>query len=150
VVFWAPNMLGDAENYVPANPLVTPPHIVPEWYYLPFYAILRSIPDKLLGVIAMFGAILIMFALPWLDRHPVRSASFRPVFRIFFWIFVINALVLGYIGAQLPEGIYLVVGRIGTFWYFFHLLVLLPVLSWWETPKPLPASISQPVMKPAE
>ncbi|MCC6913827.1 MAG: cytochrome b/b6 [Rhodospirillaceae bacterium] len=150
VVFWAPNMMGDPLNYVPANPMVTPPHIVPEWYYLPFYAILRAIPDKLLGVVAMFGSILILFVLPWLDRHPVRSASFRPIFRIFFWIFLANGLMLGWCGAQLAEGLPLILSRIGTFWYFFHFIVLLPLLSWIETPKPLPASISQPVLSPAE
>jgi quinol-cytochrome oxidoreductase complex cytochrome b subunit len=149
VVFWAPNMMGHPLNYVPANPLVTPPHIVPEWYYLPFYAILRAIPDKLLGVIAMFGSILILFVLPWLDRHPVRSATFRPIFKVFFWIFLANGVMLGWCGSQLAEGLPLVLSRIGTFWYFFHFIVLLPVLSWIETPKPLPASISQPVLSPA-
>ncbi len=149
-VFWFPNLLGDPANYEKANPLVTPPHIVPEWYYLPFYAILRSIPDKLIGVVAMFGAILILFALPWLDTSRVRSASFRPLFRIFFWVFVADAAMLTWCGAQLPEGLPLILGRIGTFWYFFHFFVLLPVLGWIETPKPLPASISQPVMTAAE
>ena len=149
VVFWAPNFMGHPLNYVPANPLVTPPHIVPEWYYLPFYAILRAIPDKLLGVIAMFGSILILFVLPWLDRHPVRSATFRPIFKIFFWVFVLNGLLLGYCGSQAAEGWPLIASRIGTFWYFFHFIVLLPLLSWVETPKPLPASISQPVLSPA-
>ena len=149
-VFWFPNALGDPVNYEKANALVTPPHIVPEWYYLPFYAILRAIPNKLLGVVAMFGAILIMFVLPWLDRHPVRSATFRPLYRVFFWLFVANALMLGWCGSQLPEGLPAILGRIGTFWYFFHLVVILPVLSWVETPKPLPVSISQPVLKAAE
>jgi ubiquinol-cytochrome c reductase cytochrome b/c1 subunit len=150
VVFFAPNMLGHPDNYIKANPLVTPAHIVPEWYYLPFYAILRAIPDKLLGVLAMFGAILIMFALPWLDKHPVRSANFRPLYRVFFWIFALNAVMLGWCGAQLAEGVPLILSRIGTFWYFAHLLIVLPLLSWLETPKPLPVSISQPVMKAAE
>jgi len=150
VVFWAPNMLGHPDNYIPANPLVTPPHIVPEWYYLPFYAILRAIPDKLLGVIAMFSAILVMFALPWLDTSRVRSGNFRPVFRVFFWIWVANAVMLGWVGSQMPEGLPVIMGAIGTFWYFFHILVILPVLGWLETPKPLPASISQAVLKPAE
>jgi len=150
VVFWAPNMMGHPLNYVPADPLVTPPHIVPEWYYLPFYAILRAIPDKLMGVIAMFGSILILFVLPWLDRHPVRSATFRPLFKIFFWLFVVNGFILGYCGSQAAEGWPLIASRIGTFWYFFHFIVILPVLSWVETPKPLPTSISRPVLQPAE
>jgi len=149
-VFWFPNAMGHPDNYIPANPLVTPTHIVPEWYYLPFYAILRAIPNKLLGVVAMFGAILIMFVLPWLDTSRVRSASFRPLFRIFFWIWVANAVMLGWVGSQLPEGLPVILGGIGTFWYFFHLVVILPVLGWIETPKPLPASISQPVLKAAE
>ena len=150
VVFWFPNILGDPLNYVKANPLQTPPHIVPEWYYLPFYAILRAIPNKLLGVVAMFGSILIMFVLPWLDTSRVRSANLRPVYRVFFWVFLLNAVTLGWCGSQLAEGLPLILSRIGTFWYFFHLLVILPVLGWVETPKPLPASISQPVMKAAE
>ncbi|MDX2221167.1 MAG: cytochrome b N-terminal domain-containing protein [Rhodospirillaceae bacterium] len=150
VVFYAPNMLGHPLNYVPANPLVTPPHIVPEWYYLPFYAILRAIPNKLLGVIAMFGSILILFALPWLDTSRVRSAVFRPVFRVFFWIFVANVAMLTWCGAQLPEGLPVILSQVGTFWYFFHFIVLLPVIGWLETPKPLPASIGQPVLRPAE
>jgi quinol-cytochrome oxidoreductase complex cytochrome b subunit len=150
VVFWAPNMLGHPDNYIPANPLVTPAHIVPEWYYLPFYAILRSIPDKLLGVVAMFGAILIMFVLPWLDTSRVRSGNFRPVFKWFFFLWVANAVMLGWCGSQLAEGLPLILSRIGTFWYFFHLIVLLPVLGWLETPKPLPTSINQAVLKAAE
>ena len=149
-IFYMPNFMGHADNYIPANPAVTPSHIVPEWYYLPFYAILRAIPNKLLGVVAMFGAILIMFVLPWLDRHPVRSANFRPLYRIFFWLFVADAVMLGWCGAQLAEGLPLILSRIGTFWYFAHLIIVLPLLSWLETPKPLPTSISQPVMKAAE
>jgi quinol-cytochrome oxidoreductase complex cytochrome b subunit len=149
-VFWAPNLMGHPLNYVPANPLVTPPHIVPEWYYLPFYAILRAITfSKLVGVLAMFGSILILFVLPWLDRHPVRSATFRPLFKIFFWVFVANGFMLGWCGSQAAEGLPLILSQIGTFWYFFHFIVLLPLLSWVETPKPLPASISQPVLSPA-
>jgi quinol-cytochrome oxidoreductase complex cytochrome b subunit len=149
IVFWAPNIMGDPVNYEKANPLVTPQHIVPEWYYLPFYAILRAVPNKLLGIVLMFGSILILFVLPWLDRHPVRSASFRPIFRIFFWIFVANIFVLGWVGAQVPEGLPVILGLVGTTWYFIHFLVILPLLSWIETPKPLPASISQPVLLPA-
>jgi len=150
VVFWLPNSMGHPDNYTPANPLVTPPHIVPEWYFLPFYAILRAVPDKLLGVILMFSAILILFVLPWLDTARVRSATFRPIFKVFFWIFVADGVLLTWCGAQLPEGLPLVLGRLGTAWYFLHFIVFLPVIGWLETPKPLPASISEPVIKPAD
>ena len=150
VVFYAPNLLGEPDNYIKANALQTPPHIVPEWYFLPFYAILRSIPNKLLGVIAMFGSLLILFVLPWLDTSRVRSANFRPVYRVFFWIFVIDVLLLGWCGSQPAEGLPLILSRLGTSWYFIHMIVLLPVVGWLETPRPLPVSISQSVLKPAE
>ena len=149
VVFFMPNAMGHADNYIPADPLVTPAHIVPEWYFLPFYAILRAIPDKLLGVIAMFASIGVLFILPWLDRSPVRSASFRPIFRIFFWVLLADCVLLTYLGAKAPEGIYVVLARIGTAYYFFHFLLLLPALSIFETPRPLPRSISRPVLDPA-
>ena len=116
-VFFVPNLLGHPDNYVPADPLSTPAHIVPEWYLSPFYAILRAVPDKLLGVLAMFGAIGILFILPWLDRSPVRSAHFRPMYKVFYWLFIINMLALGYLGVQNPEGIYLILGRTCTAWY---------------------------------
>ena len=144
-VFFFPNFLGHPDNYIPANPLQTPAHIVPEWYFLPFYAILRAVPDKLGGVLAMFGAIAILFILPWLDRSPVRSARFRPIFKIFFWVLVIDCIALGYVGAKPAEGIYLVVGRVATVWYFAHFLLILPLLSVIETPRPLPQSISTPI-----
>ena len=150
VVFWAPNSMGHPDNYTPANPLVTPPHIVPEWYFLPFYAILRAIPDKLLGVAFFAGSILILFVLPWLDTSRVRSATFRPVFKLFFWVFAAVVVLLGYCGSQPAEGLPLVLSRIGTALYFLHFIVFLPVLGWLETPKPLPTSISEPVMKPAK
>jgi ubiquinol-cytochrome c reductase cytochrome b subunit len=144
-IFFSPNSLGHPDNYTPANPLVTPPHIVPEWYFLPFYAILRAIPDKLGGVCAMFGSILILFALPWIDRSKVRSAAFRPVYKIMFWVFVVNAVFLGYMGAKPAEGVYLILGRIATFIYFFHFALL-----WWISPRektlPLPESISKSVL----
>ena len=149
MVFWFPNALGDPINYVKANPLQTPDAIVPEWYLLPFYAILRSIPNKLLGVIAMFGALLVLFALPWLDTSRVRSATFRPVYRVLFWLLLADMIVLGWVGAQHPEGIVPTIGLLGTIWYFFHMFILLPIVGWLETPKPLPASISQPVIAPA-
>jgi len=146
-VFFAPNYLGHPDNYIPANPLVTPAHIVPEWYFLPFYAILRAIPDKLGGVLAMFGAIAVLAVLPWLDTSKVRSCKFRPIYRQFFWILALDALVLGYAGAMPAEGIWLVIARIGTAYYFFHFLVLLPLLGKLERPLPLPASICEPVLK---
>lgn len=149
-VFYVPNYLGDADNYIPANPLKTPVHIVPEWYYLPFYAILRSIPSKLGGVCAMFGAIVLFAFLPWLDTSKVRSAVYRPLYRIFFWVFVACVVGLGYIGAMPPEGAYVTVGRILTTYYFIHLLIILPLLGFIETPRPLPASIADSVLgKPA-
>jgi len=150
VVFFAPNLFGEPDNYIPANPLVTPPHIVPEWYFLPYYAILRAIPNKLLGVIAMFGSILVLFIVPWLDTARVRSAKFRPTYRKFFWLLVIDCIVLGYVGANPPEGWFVLVGRLATFYYFFHFLILMPVLGLIERPLPLPQSISAPVLKPAE
>ena len=145
-VFFAPNYLGHAINYQEANPLVTPAHIVPEWYYLPFYAILRAVPDKLGGVIAMFASILILFALPWLDTSKVRSGNYRPLFKGFFWIFVIVCVALGYLGSKPAEGLYVVFSRILTAYYFIHFLVILPLLGLLETPKPLPASISDDVL----
>ncbi|MBT5263293.1 MAG: cytochrome C [Rhodospirillaceae bacterium] len=144
-VFYAPNFLGEPDNYIPANPLVTPSHIVPEWYFLPFYAILRAVPDKLLGVVMMFASIAMLFILPWLDRSPVRSGSFRPVFRIFFWVLFADCLLLGYLGAKPASGIYVVLARLGTAYYFAHFVILLPLLSIFETPRPLPKSISQAV-----
>jgi len=145
-VFYGPNYLGHAINYEPANPLVTPAHIVPEWYYLPFYAILRAIPSKLGGVIAMFASILILFVLPWLDTSRVRSGSYRPIFKGFFWIFAIVCVALGYLGSKPAESTYLFWARVCTFWYFFHFIVILPLLGLLESPKPLPASISDDVL----
>ena len=145
-LFFAPNYMGHADNYIPADPLQTPAHIVPEWYFLPFYAILRSIPDKLMGVVAMFGAIVVLALLPWLDRSPVRSGAFRPKFKIFYAILVVDALVLGWVGANPAEGIYLVIGRLATLYYFLHFLVIIPLLGIFERPKPLPTSISEPVL----
>jgi ubiquinol-cytochrome c reductase cytochrome b subunit len=145
--FFAPNMLGEPVNYVPANPLVTPNEIVPEWYLLPFYAILRSIPDKLLGVLAMFGSIGLLFVLPWLDTSRVRSCTFRPIYKWFVFLLVVDFIVLGICGAHPPEGWYVVAARIGTFYYFFHFLVLLPILGKIERPLPMPPSIADAVLK---
>jgi ubiquinol-cytochrome c reductase cytochrome b/c1 subunit len=125
---------------------VTPAHIVPEWYYLPFYAILRAIPDKLGGVIAMFGSILILFVLPWLDTSRVRSGNYRPIFKGFFIVFAIVCVALGYLGSKPAEGAYVVWSRILTAYYFIHFLVILPLLGLLENPKPLPASIADDVL----
>ncbi len=146
-VFFNPNYLGHADNYIPANPMVTPAHIVPEWYFLPFYAILRAIPDKLGGVLAMFAAILILFVLPWLDSSKVRSGNFRPLFKPFFWLFVVACIGLGYLGAKPAEGVYVVWSRILTAYYFAYFLIILPVLGKIEKPLPLPRSISEAVLK---
>jgi ubiquinol-cytochrome c reductase cytochrome b/c1 subunit len=147
-LFYIPNYLGDADNYIEANPLQTPAHIVPEWYYLPYYAILRSIPSKLGGVTAMFSAILVFAFLPWLDRSPVKSAVYRPLYRIFFWLFVATAIGLGYVGANPPEGNFVVAGRILTISYFAFFLVELPLLPFIEKPRTLPASIADAVLGP--
>ena len=148
VVFFLPNSMGHPDNYIPANPMVTPAHIVPEWYFLPFYAILRAVPDKLFGVLAMFAAIGVLFILPWLDRSPVRSATFRPIYKIMFWVFLVDCVALTWLGAKPAEGIYVVLSRLCTAYYFFHFIILLPVLSIFETPKSLPKSISKPVLDP--
>ena len=145
-VFFMPNALGEPVNYVPANPLATPNEIVPEWYLLPFYAILRAIPDKLSGVIAMFSSIGLLFLLPWLDTSRVRSCTFRPIYKWFVPVLVIDVLVLGYCGAHPPEGYFVPLARVATFYYFFHFLILLPVLGKIERPLPLPPSIADAVL----
>lgn len=142
-VFFAPNYLGHPDNYIPADPMVTPAHIVPEWYFLPFYAILRAIPDKLGGVVMMFGSLLILFALPWLDSSKVKSGMFRPWFKAFFWLFTLNFILLGYLGAKPPEGIYVILSRCATFYYFAYFLLILPWLGKNEKTRPLPKSISE-------
>ncbi len=146
LMFYYPNSLSEPENYIPANPLVTPAHIVPEWYLLPYYAILRSVPDKLGGVVVMFAAIAVLFLLPWLDTSRVRSARYRPIYRIFFWILLVAVILLGVVGAKPPEGFWLVVGQLCTAYYFLHFLVILPVLGTVEKPRTLPQSISRPVL----
>ena len=128
-IFYKPNLLGHPDNYVPANPLVTPAHIVPEWYFLPFYAILRAVPSKFGGVLLMFGSILILFFLPWLDRSKVRSANYRPLYRIAFYLFVINCLVLGYVGGKPAEEPYIMMSRLAASYYFFHFLIILPFIG---------------------
>ncbi len=145
-VFYIPNYLGHADNYIPANPLQTPTHIVPEWYFLPFYAILRAIPNKLGGVMAMFASIAVLAFLPWLDRAKTRSAKYRPLFKQFFWIFVITCIGLGWLGAKPAEGGYVIASRILTAWYFIHFLVVLPLLSYYEKPSAMPGSITESVL----
>jgi ubiquinol-cytochrome c reductase cytochrome b subunit len=145
-VFFAPNYLGHADNYIEANPLATPPHIVPEWYYLPFYAILRAIPNKLLGVLAMFGAIFVLLFVPWLDTSKIRSTRYRPMYKVFFWLFVVTCLVLGYLGAKPAEGIYVRLAQVFTAYYFLHFLVIMPVVGILETPKAMPSSITEDVL----
>ena len=146
-VFFAPDYMGHPDNYIPANPLVTPAHIVPEWYFLPFYAILRAVPDKLGGVIAMFGAIAVLFILPWLDTSRVRSCTFRPIYKWFMMLLVVDVIVLGFCGANPPQGFWVVLSQIATIYYFFHFLVLLPILGKIERPLPLPPSIADAVLK---
>jgi ubiquinol-cytochrome c reductase cytochrome b/c1 subunit len=146
-VFEIPNFLGHADNYIPANPAVTPAHIVPEWYYLPFYAILRSIPNKLMGVIALFASIGILVFLPWLDTSRVKSATYRPLYKQFFWLFVITCILLGWLGSKPPEGGYVILSRLLTAWYFIHFIIVLPLLGLIEKPNPLPSSISEAVLK---
>ena len=146
IVCFVPNFFNEPDNFIPANPLVTPAEIVPEWYFLPFYAILRSVPNKLGGVTLMFSAIAVLFFLPWLDTSPVRSVRFRPIYRQLIWVLVVSVFVLGEVGAHRPEGFWIVVGRVATAYYFLHFLVLLPLLGKLERPLPLPESISRPVV----
>jgi ubiquinol-cytochrome c reductase cytochrome b/c1 subunit len=153
MVFYIPNYLVSPDNYIPANPSQTPPHIVPEWYLLPFYAILRSItfsifgiPAKLLGVIAAFGAIFILFLVPWLDTSPVRSARFRPIYRWVSFLLPLHLIALGYVGSQPPEGWIVTLGQWSTFYYYLHFLVLLPLIGKLERPRPLPISIAAAVL----
>ncbi|NNC46944.1 MAG: cytochrome b/b6 [Sphingomonas sp.] len=160
VVFFLPNALGHADNYIEANPLATPAHIVPEWYFLPFYGILKAFtvdlsipftdiviaPAKLLGVIAMFASILILFLLPWLDRSPVRSGHYRPLFKRFYWLLVIDVLILGWAGGAVPTAPVVATMQLATIYYFAHFLIILPIISKIERPLPLPQSISSSVL----
>jgi ubiquinol-cytochrome c reductase cytochrome b subunit len=152
-VFYIPNYLGHADNYIPADPLKTPSHIVPEWYFLPFYAILRAITfnigpidSKLGGVLAMFGAIAVLFFVPWLDTSRVRSAVYRPWYKLFFWLFVVNALFLGWLGSRPAEGWYIPAMQVSTLYYFGFFLIIMPVLGLIETPRRLPNSITEAVL----
>ncbi len=155
-VFYMPNYLGHPDNYVPADPLKTPAHIVPEWYFLPFYAILRSvtfnigpIDSKLGGVLAMFGAISVLFLVPWLDTSKVRSAVYRPWYRRAFWLFVANAMFLGWLGSRPAEGWYVVGMQASTLYYFAFFIVVMPLLGLIETPRRLPNSITEAVLERA-
>jgi ubiquinol-cytochrome c reductase cytochrome b subunit len=162
-VFWMPDTLGDAINYVKANPLVTPPKIVPEWYLLPFYAILRAFPNKLMGVLFMFGAIATLFVLPWLDTSKVRSMRYRPTARLYLGILVVVCLVLGYCGANEPDhpvipglssfqlldydlNTIVWLSRFATAYYFVYFWLITPILGLTEKPLPVPESISAPVL----
>ena len=146
LVFYIPNYLLDADNSVVANPLVTPAHVVPEWYLLPFYAILRAIPNKLIGVIALFSSIAVLAAVPWLDRSPVKSAKYRPTYRFFFWVFVAICIGLGYLGSQEPTQGLALIARILGLGYFAFFLIVMPVLSFTEKTKPIPTSIADAVL----
>jgi quinol-cytochrome oxidoreductase complex cytochrome b subunit len=152
-VFFAPDILGHPDNYIRYSSQVTPSHIVPEWYLLPFYAMLRAIDfnvlfiDSKLGGVAVMGAsLLILLFLPWLDRSKVRSGNFRPMFKWFYWLFVVNFVALAYLGAQEAVAPYTILSKVCTAYYFAYFLVILPLLGRIETPKPLPTSISESVL----
>jgi ubiquinol-cytochrome c reductase cytochrome b subunit len=132
-VFYFPNALGHPDNYIPADPMQTPAHIVPEWYFLPFYAVLRSIPDKLGGVAAMIGAILILLVIPFTNTSEVRSTTFRPIFKIFYWLFIADFIILGWIGQKPVKDVYIVVGQIATCYYFLFFIFLIPIIGLIET-----------------
>jgi quinol-cytochrome oxidoreductase complex cytochrome b subunit len=153
-IFFAPNLLGHPDNYIRANPLSTPAHIVPEWYFLPFYAILRAIdfnlfwiiPAKLGGIIAMFGSLVLLAALPWFDTSPVKSCRYRPIYKWFVFLFAANFVVLTYVGGKPAEGWYIIIAKMATFYYFAHIVIITPIVSLLETPKPLPYSIARNVL----
>ncbi len=152
IMFFAPNALAHPDNYIPANPLATPASIVPEWYFWPFYAILRAftvdfiLPAKLWGVLAMFASILLLFFLPWLDKSPVRSGHYRPVFKRFYWLLIIDVLILGWAGGQHATPLVVALSQLGSAYYFAHFLIVLPLVSKFERPLPLPSSITESVL----
>jgi quinol-cytochrome oxidoreductase complex cytochrome b subunit len=155
LVFYAPNLLGNPDNYTPANPLVTPTDIVPEWYLLPFYAMLRSVPQKLIGVLVLAGSLVTLVFIPWLDTSKVRSCRFRPLMKQFFWMFAADCVLLGYVGAQSADASWTLGGvnvplvwlaRLGTAYYFGFFWLVMPLLGIFETPKPLPDSIAKSVL----
>ena len=131
-VYFSPNTLGHSDNYIPGNPMVTPEHIVPEWYFLPAYAILRSIPNKLLGVLALFAAILVLFVLPFVSTSEVRSSLYRPLHQKLFWLLVIDYILLGYLGQQVPESPFIEIGQIASIYYFSYFLIIIPFLGRFE------------------
>ncbi len=152
LIFFYPDLLGHPDNYIPANSLSTPAHIVPEWYFWPFYAILRAftvdfiLPAKLWGVLAMFASILILFFLPWLDKSPVRSGNYRPLYRIAFWVLVADVLVLGWCGGSTATPTYIILSQLTAAYYFAHFLIIVPIISRLERPRPLPNSITEAVL----
>lgn len=155
LVFFAPNALGHPDNYIPANPMQTPAHIVPEWYFWPFYAILRAftqdfpllgIPAKLMGVLAMFSAILVWFFLPWLDKSPVRSCNYRPLMKRFWLALGVDVLVLGYCGGAPAAEPYVMISQVAAAYYFIHFFIIIPIVAAIETPAPLPFSITEAVL----
>ena len=153
LIFFTPNLLGHPDNYIEANPLSTPAHIVPEWYFLPFYAILKSftadfiLPAKLWGVLAMFGSILLLFFLPWLDSSPVRSANYRPKYRMFLIVLLFDVILLGYVGGAEANARNVMLGQVATMYYFAHFLIILPFVARSERPRPLPNSITEAVLE---
>lgn len=153
-VFYMPNFLGHPDNYIMADPLKTPAHIVPEWYFLPFYAMLRAITfnilfidSKLGGVLVMFGAIIVLFFLPWLDTSKVRSAVYRPWYKLFFWLFAADCILLGWLGSRQPTDTYTTMAQFGTLYYFSFFLVIMPLLGLFETPRRVPNSITEAVLE---
>ncbi|TPW32880.1 cytochrome b [Pararhizobium mangrovi] len=152
-VFYMPNYLGHADNYIEANSLKTPAEIVPEWYFLPFYAMLRAITfnlgpinSKLGGVLTMFASILVLFVVPWLDTSKVRSAVYRPVYKVCFWLFIVDCLLLGWCGSQPPQGAIVLTAQLGTLYYFGFFLIIMPLLGLVEKPRRLPNSITEAVL----
>ena len=144
-VFYIPNYLGHPDNYIEADPMVTPAHIVPEWYFLPFYAMLRSIPNKLLGVVTMISSIAVWFLLPVLDKCKVKSGSYRPIFKIFYFVFIINFCFLTWLGGQEVREPFVTLSRLSTLYYFSYFLIVLPILSKYEKPAVIPEAISDTV-----
>jgi ubiquinol-cytochrome c reductase cytochrome b/c1 subunit len=145
-VFFIPNYLLDADNSVMANPLVTPAHIVPEWYLLPYYAILRAIPNKLIGVLALFSAIAVLAFIPWLDSSQVKSAKYRPTYKFFFWILVACGVGLGYLGSQEPTDASNWVARLLALYYFSFFLIIMPLLGLLEKTNAVPKSIADSIL----